>query len=102
VLFAHNEVVIKAPCATVWQHLIEAQNWPAWYPNAQDVKIANNQSGALQQNSIFEWSTFGLPMTSIVYEYVPNSRLPGLEKAKVWTPFFTTPGIWSQPRMVAR
>jgi hypothetical protein len=82
VLFAHNEVVIKAPCATVWQHLIEAQNWPAWYPNAQDVKIANDHSGALQQNSIFEWSTFGLPITSIVYEYVPNSRLAWFGKSK--------------------
>src|SRR5215469_9610871 len=53
-LFAHNEIFIKASCATVWRHLVDAQNWSKWYPNAQDVKIANNQSGALQQDSIFE------------------------------------------------
>jgi hypothetical protein len=81
-LFAHNEVFVKAPCATVWQHLVAAQNWPAWYPNAQDVKIANNQSGALQPDSIFEWSTFGLPITSIVHEFVPNSRLAWFGKSK--------------------
>ena len=81
-LFAHNEVFIKAPSATVWQHLVAAQNWPAWYPNAQDVKIANNRSGALQPDSIFEWSTFGLPITSFVHEFVPNSRLAWFGKSK--------------------
>jgi uncharacterized protein YndB with AHSA1/START domain len=82
ILFAHNEVSIKASCATVWQHLVDAQNWPKWYPNAEDVKIANDQSGALQQDSIFEWSTFGLPIISIVHEFVPNSRLAWFGKSK--------------------
>jgi uncharacterized protein YndB with AHSA1/START domain len=81
-LFAHNEIFIKAPCATVWQHLVDAQSWPAWYPNAHDVKIANNPSGALQQDSIFEWNTFGLPITAIVHEFVPNSRLAWFAKSK--------------------
>jgi hypothetical protein len=81
-LFAHNEVFIKASCTTVWRHLVDAQNWPNWYPNAQDVKIANNRSGALQQDSIFEWSTFSLPITSIVHEFVPNSRLAWFGKSK--------------------
>jgi hypothetical protein len=37
-LFAHNEVFIKAPCATVWQHLAAAQDWPAWYPECSRCK----------------------------------------------------------------
>jgi hypothetical protein len=65
----------------VWQHLVAAQNWPAWYPNAQAVKIANNRSGGLEQNSIFEWSTFWLPITSFVHEFVPNSRLAWFGKS---------------------
>jgi hypothetical protein len=81
-LFAHNEIFIKASCATVWRHLVDAQNWSKWYPNAQDVKIANNQSGALQQDSIFEWSTFSLPIISFVHEFVPNSRLAWFGKSK--------------------
>jgi hypothetical protein len=81
-LFAHNEVFIKASRETVWRHLVDAQNWPKWYPNAQDVKIANNQSGGLQQDSIFEWSTFSLPIISIVHEFVPNSRLAWFGKSK--------------------
>jgi hypothetical protein len=81
-VFAHNEVFIKASCETVWRYLVDAPNWPKWYPNAQDVKIANNQSGALQQDSIFEWSTFSLPIISIVHEFVPNSRLAWFGKSK--------------------
>jgi len=81
-LFAHNEVFIKASCETVWRRLVDAQNWPKWYPNAQDVKIANNQSSALQQDSIFEWSTFSLPIISIVHEFVPNSRLAWFGKSQ--------------------
>jgi len=81
-VFAHNEVFIKASCTTVWRHLVEAQNWPSWYPNAQDVAIANNRSGALEQDSIFEWSTFSLPIISIVHEFVPNRRLAWFGKSK--------------------
>jgi len=82
IVFAHNEVFIEASCTTVWRHLVDAPNWPTWYPNAQDVTIANNRSGALEQDSIFEWSTFSLPITSIVHEFVPNSRLAWFGKSK--------------------
>jgi hypothetical protein len=37
---------------------------------------------ALQQDSIFEWSTFSLPIVSIVHEFVPNSRLAWFGKSK--------------------
>jgi hypothetical protein len=82
IVFAHNEIFIKAPTAAVWRCLVAAQNWPAWYPNARDVHVANNQSGTLQPDSIFEWSTFGLPITSFVYEFVPNSRLAWFGKSE--------------------
>jgi hypothetical protein len=81
-LFAHNSIFIKAPSATVWRHLVEAQKWPTWYPNSQDVKIANDRSGSLQQDSIFEWSTFGLPITSIVHEFVPERRVGWFGKGR--------------------
>jgi uncharacterized protein YndB with AHSA1/START domain len=82
VLFAHNSIFIKAPSATVWRHLVEAQKWPTWYPNSEDVQIANDRSGALQQDGIFEWNTFGLPVTSIVHEFVPDSRLGWFGKSR--------------------
>src|SRR5258708_12250680 len=70
-LFAHNEVFIKAPCVTVGQHLVAAQNWPAWYPNAQDVKIANNRSGALQSHNVFDCRTLRLPITRLTHQSFP-------------------------------
>jgi hypothetical protein len=74
-LFAHNEILIKAPSSTVWQHIVAAQKWPEWYPNSHEVQIANDQGGGLKGDSKFEWSTFGLHIISTVHEFVPNSRL---------------------------
>jgi len=74
-LFAHNEILIKAPSSTVWQHIVAAQKWPEWYPNSHDVQIVNDQGGGLKTDSKFEWSTFGLHIKSTVHEFVPNSRL---------------------------
>jgi polyketide cyclase/dehydrase/lipid transport protein len=74
-LFAHNEIFIKAPCSTVWQHIVEAPKWPEWYPNSHDVQIVNDQGGGLKADSKFEWSTFGLHITSTIHEFVPRRRL---------------------------
>ena len=73
-LFAHNEVVINSSCERVWQHIVDANRWPAWYPNSKDVHI---QGGApvLRDGAIFRWTTFGLDIESTVHEYVPNRRL---------------------------
>jgi uncharacterized protein YndB with AHSA1/START domain len=74
-LFAHNEIFIKAPPSTVWRHMLEATKWPEWYANSHGVQIANDQNGTLKADSQFDWSTFGLHITSTVHEFVPNSRL---------------------------
>jgi hypothetical protein len=74
-MFAHNEIYINASCATVWRHLVEAPKWPLWYSNSQDVHILNDRTGLLQQDSRFEFNTFGMHIDAEVSEYVPNSRL---------------------------
>lgn len=74
-LFAHNEGFIRANCAVVWQRLIEAKNWPQWYPNSKDVRIVAGGSDALESGSQFAWSTFGLQVASRVNEFVPQARL---------------------------
>ena len=80
-LFAHNELSINASCGTVWKHIVEATKWPEWYPNAHDVKITNNQTGLLQLNSQFQWSTFGHQVESQIHEFVPTSRVGWFGKA---------------------
>jgi hypothetical protein len=74
-LFAHNALRIDAPCATVWQHIVEAPKWPAWYPNSRDVKITNGHGAALRKGSRFTWQTFGLDVASEIHEFVPQSRI---------------------------
>jgi uncharacterized protein YndB with AHSA1/START domain len=74
-LFAHNEIVINAPCDRVWKHIVEATAWPQWYPNSKDVRIIEGADGVLGMNTVFRWTTFGLALESKVHECVPFSRL---------------------------
>src|ERR1700719_3105935 len=59
-LFSHNERTINASCERIWRHIIEANKWPEWYPNAKDVRILGDGSSVLKPNSVFFWTTFGL------------------------------------------
>jgi uncharacterized protein YndB with AHSA1/START domain len=74
-LFAHNEVVIHASCEKVFANMSDAQAWPSWYPNSQNVKLLNSPDGKLHQGTRFSWDTFGLHFESRVHEFVPNSRI---------------------------
>ena len=81
-LFAHNELLIKSPCWTVWRHIIEAPKWREWYPNAHDVRIVKGRTDVLEANSRFEWNTFGLQIDSTVHEFVPETRAGWFGKGK--------------------
>ena len=73
-LFSHNELVINASCARVWQHIIDASKWPAWYPNSKDVRIISGRT-ELDKNAVFRWTTFNLPLESKINEFVPHTRI---------------------------
>jgi Polyketide cyclase / dehydrase and lipid transport len=86
-MFAHNQIEINAPCATVWNHLVQAQLWPQWCSFAGKVKI-NGGSPILQKNTKFSWRGLDLPQDNIavfqhspeplvskVIEYVPERRI---------------------------
>jgi hypothetical protein len=72
-LFSHNELVINAPCERVWQHIIDATKWPEWYPNSKDVRITDGT--VLAEDTLFRWTTFGLPLESKINEFVPYTRI---------------------------
>jgi len=74
-LLAHNEIVIAASRVTVWRHLVEAPKWPDWYPNARDVRIVSGRSDVLENNSRFEFRTFGMHIDARVGEFLPERRL---------------------------
>ena len=51
-LFSHNSLQIHAACADVWGHIVDAVQWPQWYPNAKDVRIVSGEK-ALEPGSVF-------------------------------------------------
>ncbi|HEX8892353.1 MAG TPA: SRPBCC family protein [Terriglobales bacterium] len=74
-LFAHNEILIHASCEKVFANMADAQAWPSWYPNSQNIKLLNSPDGKLHEGTQFSWDTFGLHFESRVHEFVPNSRI---------------------------
>lgn len=74
-LFAHNEIVVHASCEKVFANIVDAQVWPSWYPNSQNVKLLNSPDGKLHEGARFSWDTFGVHIESQVHEFVPNSRI---------------------------
>ena len=73
-LFAHNELILNASCERVWTHIVDARQWPTWYPNSKDVVIQGGDP-VLRNGTVFRWTTFGLAIESKVHEYVLNQRL---------------------------
>ncbi|MBV8969399.1 MAG: SRPBCC domain-containing protein [Verrucomicrobia bacterium] len=85
-VFAHNEIDINASAQTVWSHLVQAKLWSQWCSFAKKVKIWGG-SEVLEKNSRFLYMAYDLPqdrvllevppepMSSKVFEYVPESRL---------------------------
>ena len=96
-LFAHNELLLNATCEGVWNHIVDASQWPAWYPNSRDVQLLGGDK-QLHDGSRFRWTTFGLSIESRVQEYLPNRRLgwygyaPGTEPSFYHTWYLQSQG----------
>ena len=50
-LFVHNEIVIDASCGEVFATMADAQAWPSWYPNSENVKLLNSSDGKLHEGT---------------------------------------------------
>jgi len=59
-----NEIEINAPCAAVWNHLVQAKQWPQWCSFSDKVKIRDG-SLILQKDTKFTWSGLDLPQDDI-------------------------------------
>jgi uncharacterized protein YndB with AHSA1/START domain len=73
--FVHNQIDIDAPPEAVWNVIIQAETWPAWYEGAENVKVLNGKNGVLGARSSFTWTTMGLDFISTVTEFRPPFRL---------------------------
>ncbi len=73
-VFVHNEITIHAPASTIWENLVDAPQWPAWYANSADMQLPAGQD-KLTAGTHFTWKTFFQPVESTVGEFVPNKVL---------------------------
>ncbi len=69
-----NELLMAAPTGAVWDILIRAAEWPAFYDNARDVAIEGGGSD-LFAGARFTWKTFGVRLESAVEEFAPPERI---------------------------
>lgn len=96
-IFTHNTIEINAPCATVWNHLVQAEQWPSWCPYNRQVKIWGG-SKELQKHTRFTSVAYDLPQDnigifgvpndrqdSLVIEYVPLRRIGWRTFGRAWT-----------------
>ncbi len=73
-LYAHNEIMIDAPIGVVFRHIQEAEKWPEWYSNSQNVVIHSNDK-LLKKDTEWDWDTFGVHIKSHINEFVVNRRI---------------------------
>jgi hypothetical protein len=73
-LYAHNEIMIDAPVGIVFRHIQEAEKWPEWYVNSQNVVIHSNEK-LLKKDTEWDWDTFGVHIKSHINEFAVNSRI---------------------------
>jgi len=72
-LFNHNELLIEADCAKLYQLIASPAAWPSWLPIARDVRLAEPDR-PLQAGSRFSWVIFGIPIDTAVYVAEPGRR----------------------------
>jgi predicted acylesterase/phospholipase RssA len=70
----HNEIEIEAQPDRVWEILIRAVDWPRWYSNARDVRIKGG-GDILFAGAEFTWTTFGVPLRSVVHQFQPRQSI---------------------------
>ncbi len=82
-VFVHNEIAIHAPAAAIWENLVDALQWPAWYANSADVQVLEPPGQTkLAAGSRFAWKTFNQPVESTVDQFVPGKVLAWYGRGK--------------------
>ncbi len=69
-----NDIAIDAAPEVVWKILVQAAEWPLWYPNSTNMLIEGG-GRALYPEAAFTWRTFGVTVLCHVREFVPPTRI---------------------------
>jgi hypothetical protein len=70
-VIAHHEVDIQAPLDTVWRLPTDINAWPTW----QTDITAAHLDGVLESGASFDWTSYGLSVTSTVYALAERARV---------------------------
>ena len=73
-VFVHNELQAGASCAALWDTLIEAPEWPAWYRHSKDVRL-DDGGRRLSAGASFRWRASGQRVRSTVRVFEPGREL---------------------------
>jgi Activator of Hsp90 ATPase homolog 1-like protein len=86
----HNELAMPGvQPQVIWAWLIQAELWPTWYNNSENVKVEGGGPD-LKLGSKFRWKTFGINLESEVKEFEPYERLAwdahasGIDACHAW------------------
>ncbi|WP_313386816.1 hypothetical protein [Chishuiella sp.] len=70
--FCSNELIVKnISIEKVWKNLINPFLWPLYYKNSSDINFKNKEDRELYLNVIFNFKTFGFPISAKVIEFDP-------------------------------
>jgi uncharacterized protein YndB with AHSA1/START domain len=70
-----NDGHSSAPPELVWAWLVRPDRWSEHYANARIVRHRSGAWPELRVGSTFTWVTFGAPVSTVVSECEPYSRL---------------------------
>jgi hypothetical protein len=90
---AHHEIDIEAPVERVWGLHTDVASWPKWQQGITEARIA----GGFEPGRSFDWTSYGFPVTSTIYEVEDRTRslwggtAQGITGVHEWL-FTETPG----------
>ena len=70
-VLAQHEIDIQARVDTVWRLHANVNAWTTWQTDIADAHI----EGRMEPGVSFNWSSFGFPVTSTVYEVTDHARV---------------------------
>jgi len=74
-IYAYNETTSSATPEALWSWLVRAADWSTWYANCKRLRFQDSPGPDLYPGCRFRWTTFGVPVSTVVDEFEPPLRL---------------------------
>jgi uncharacterized protein YndB with AHSA1/START domain len=95
-VIANLHIDIDAPRDTVWRLHTDVNAWPSWQTDITEARLDQ----PLAEGASFDWSTYGMAITSTVYALDEGSRIlwggegNGITGIHEWTFTDVPTGVW--------